>query len=172
VVFLDEPTLGLDPRGQQQLLELIQQVARDRNTAVVLGSQFLTEIERVCDDVVILDLGQVVARGSFEEVITRVQRNIPLQNCMRVQVPPAAVLETRQVLDGMPNILKLTHVNEAKGWLEMELVPGSNSSSVNSYQVNRILSALIRAKIPIIGFAPEERRSQDIFLNFAKDAIT
>jgi len=34
------------------------------------------------------------------------------------------------------------------------------------------LSALIRAKIPIIGFAPEERRSQDIFLNFAKDAIT
>jgi ABC-2 type transport system ATP-binding protein len=172
VVFLDEPTLGLDPRSQQQLLELIQQVARDRNTAVVLGSQFLTEIERVCDDVVILDLGQVVARGSFEEVITRVQRNIPLQNCMRVQVPPAAVLETRQVLDGMPNILKLTHVNEAKGWLEMELVPGSNSSSVNSYQVNRILSALIRAKIPIIGFAPEERRSQDIFLNFAKDAIT
>jgi ABC-2 type transport system ATP-binding protein len=172
VVFLDEPTLGLDPRGQQQLLELIQQVARDRNTAVVLGSQFFTEIERVCDDVVILELGQVVARGSIEEVITRVQRNIPLQNCMRVQVPPAAVLETRQVLDGMPNILKLTHVNEAKGWLEMELVPGSNSSSVNSYQVNRILSALIRAKIPIIGFAPEEGRSQDMFLNFAKDAIT
>lgn len=172
VVFLDEPTLGLDPRGQQQLLELIQQIARDRNTAVVLCSQFLTEIERVCDDVVILNLGQVVAKGSVEEVIRRVQRTIPLQNCMRVQVPPAAVLETCQVLDGMPNILKLTDVNEAKGWLEMELIPGSNSSSVNTYQVNRILSALIRAKIPILSFAPEEGRSQDIFLNFAKDAIT
>ena len=172
VVFLDEPTLELDPRGQQELLELIQQIARERNTAVVLGSPLLTEIERVCDDVVILNLGQVVARGSVEEVIARVRKNITPQNCMRVQVPPAAVLETRQVLDGMPNILKLIHVDEAKGWLEMELAPGSNSSSVNTYQVNRILSALIRAKIPIISFAPEEGRLQDIFLNFARDAVT
>jgi ABC-2 type transport system ATP-binding protein len=172
VVFLDEPTLGLNPRGQQELLELIRRIARERNTAVVLCSQFLTEIERVCDDVVILNLGQVVAKGSAQDVISRVQRNITPQNCMRVQVPPAAVLETRQVLDGMPNILKLTQVDEAKGWLDMELVSGSNSSSVNSYQVNRILSVLIRAKIPIISFAPEEGRLQDIFLNFAKDAIT
>lgn len=92
--------------------------------------------------------------------------------CMRIQVPPAAVVETRQVLDGMPNLLKLTHINEVKGWLEMELVPGSSRSSVNPYQVNRILSALIRAKIPIISFAPEEGRVQDIFLNFSKDALT
>jgi len=171
VVFLDEPTLELDPRDQQELLGLIRRIARERNTAVVLCSTLLTEIERVCDDVVILNLGQVLAKGSVEEVITRVHSNITLRNCMRVQVPPAAVLETRQVLDGMPNILKLTHVNEAKGWLEIELVPGSNNSSVNSYQVNRILSALIRAKIPIISFAPEEGRSQDMFLGFAKDAI-
>jgi ABC-2 type transport system ATP-binding protein len=172
VVFLDEPTLGLDPRGQQELLELIRRIARERNTAVVLCSQFLTEVERVCDDVVILNLGQVVAKGSVEEVIRRVQRNITPQNCMRVHVPPAAVLETRQVLDGMPNVLKLTQVDEAKGWLKMELIPGSNSSSINTYQVNKILRALIRAKIPIISFAPEEGCLQDIFLNFAKDAIT
>ena len=172
VIFLDEPTLGLDSHAQQELLELIQKIARERNTAVVVGTTLLTEIERVCDDVVILNLGQVVAKGSVKEVIDRIQRNITLRNCMRVQVPPAAVLETRQVLDGMPNILKLTDVNEVKGWLEMELVSGSNSASVNSYQVNRILSALIRAKIPIISFAPQERRSQDIFLNFSKDALT
>ena len=172
VIFLDEPTLGLDPHGQQELLELIQQIARKRNTAVVLSSQLLMEIERVCDDVVILNLGQIVARGSVEEVIDRVQRNSTLRNCMRVQVPPAAVLETRQVLDGMPNILKLTHVNEEKGCLEIELVSSSNSSSVNTYQVNRILRALIRAKIPIISFAPDEGSLQDTFLNFARDAIT
>lgn len=171
VVFLDEPTLGLDPRDQQELLELIQRIARERNTAVVLCSQHLTDIERICDEVVILNLGQVIAKGSVEEVIGRVQRNVTLRNCMHVRVPPAAVLETRQVLDGMPNILKLTHVNEAKGWLEMELVSGSTSSSVNTYQVNRILSALIRAKIPIISFAPEDGRLQDIVLNFASDAI-
>ncbi len=53
VVFLDEPTLGLDPRGQQELLDLIQRVARERNTGVVLCSHLLSEIENVCDDVIL-----------------------------------------------------------------------------------------------------------------------
>jgi hypothetical protein len=107
-----------------------------------------------------------------DEVIDRVQKNILSLNMMRVQVPPAAVLETRQVLEGMPNILKLARVNEAEGWLEMGLVPASNSSSINTYQVNNtILRALIRAKIPIISFAPEEGRLQNIFPNLTTDTI-
>jgi ABC-2 type transport system ATP-binding protein len=172
VVFLDEPTLGLDPQDQQELLILIRHIAHQRNTAIVLCTRLLAEVERVCDDVVILNLGQVVARGTVDEVIGRIQRNIISLNMMRVQVPPAAVVETRQVLEGMPNILKLTRVNEAEGWLEMGLVPVSNNTSVNTYQVNnKILRALIRAKIPIISFAPEDRRLPDVFLNLNIDAI-
>src|SRR5206468_11213209 len=53
VVFLDEPTLGLDPRGQQELLSMIQRIARERNAGVVLCSHLLSEIEGVCDDVII-----------------------------------------------------------------------------------------------------------------------
>jgi ABC-2 type transport system ATP-binding protein len=172
VVFLDEPALGLNPQDQQELFKLIRQIAHERNIAVVLCTQLLTEVERVCDDVVILNFGQVVARGAVDEVIGRMQRNIMSLDMMRVQVPPAAVVETRQVLEGMPNILKLTRVNEAEGWLEMGLVPVSNNTSVNTYQVNnKILRALIRAKIPIISFAPEDRRLPDVFLNLNTDAI-
>ena len=92
-------------------------------------------------------------------------------NFMRIQVPPAAVVEAQQILDGMPNILKLIHVNELKGRLDIELVPASHSNSVSAYQVNRILSALIRAKIPLISFAPADGRLKDVFLNFTADAI-
>src|SRR5215208_1532694 len=63
VVFLDEPTLGLDPRDQHDLLELIRQIAHERNIAVVLSTHLLTEVERVCDEVLILNLGQTIARG-------------------------------------------------------------------------------------------------------------
>jgi ABC-2 type transport system ATP-binding protein len=172
VMFLDEPTLGLDPHDQRDLLELIRQIARERNTAVVLSTPLLTEVERICDEVVILNLGQIVARGAAEEVIGRAQKNIISFNMMRVHVPPAAVLETRQVLEGMPNILKLTRINEAEGWLEMGLVPVSKNNPVNTYQVNNtILRALIRAKIPIISFAPEDRGAQDAFLNLATEGI-
>src|SRR5512147_990051 len=110
VVFLDEPTLGLDPRGQQELLELIQRIARERNTAVVLCSHLLSEIENVCDDVVILNVGQVVARGSVAEVIGRVQNNIILKNAVRVQVFPDSVADAREVLAAMPHITKVTSV--------------------------------------------------------------
>ena len=172
VVFLDEPTLGLDSGGQREFLELIRRIARERNIAILFCTHLLTEVERACDDVVILNLGQVVAKGTVDEVIGRAHRNLLSLNMMRVQVPPAAVVETRQVLEGMPNILKLTHINEAEGWLEMGLIPASSSSSVNTYQVNnRILGALIRAKIPIISFAPEEGRLPDMFLNLNQDVI-
>jgi hypothetical protein len=102
---------------------------------------------------------------------TKEYKVMALQNHMRVQVPRAAVLETRQVLDGMPNILKLTRVNEAMGWLEMDLNLGANHCSVNPYQVNRILSALIRAKIPIMSFTCEDGSSQEVFLNSTTDTI-
>ena len=90
---------------------------------------------------------------------------------MRIQVPPAAVLEARQILDGMPNILRLVHVNELKGWLNMELVPASHNNSVNAYRVNRILSALIRAKIPIVSFSSETEPLQNRFPNLTTDAV-
>ena len=58
VIFLDEPTLGLDPRGQHELLALIQRVARERNTGVILSSHLLSEIEGICDDVIIMNAGR------------------------------------------------------------------------------------------------------------------
>lgn len=172
VVFLDEPTLGLDPRGQQELLDLVQRIARERNTAVVLCSHLLSEIENVCDDVVILNVGQIVARGSVAEVVGRVQQNIILRNALRVQVPPESVTEARQVLEAMPNIMSVTPVGELEGWLRLELV-GPNSGEVEKiHQINnKILSMLIKAKIPILGFEVEGGRLQDVFLHLTEESI-
>lgn len=71
VVFLDEPTLGLDPAGQQDLLALITKIARQRNAGIILCSHDLPEVESVCDDVLILNLGKVLASGSVKQVIGR-----------------------------------------------------------------------------------------------------
>jgi ABC-2 type transport system ATP-binding protein len=172
VVFLDEPTLGLDPRGQAELLELVQRIARERNTGVVLCSHLLSEIENVCDDVVILNLGQIVARGTVAEVIGRVQQNIILRNALRVQVPVESVAEARRLLEAMPNILSVTPVGELEGWLRLELVPPNGGAVAKAYQINnKILGALIREKIPILGFEVEGGRLQDVFLHLTEESI-
>ena len=60
LVFLDEPTIGMDPQGRDDILELIGRIYRDLGIAVVLSPHLLEDIERVCDYVVILDAGKLV----------------------------------------------------------------------------------------------------------------
>lgn len=172
VVFLDEPTLGLDPRGQKELLELIQRIARERDAGIVLCSHMLSEIESICDDVVILNMGQVVAKGTVAEVIGRVQHNVILRNAMRVQVPASFVTSAKEVLTAVPNIKNVTPIGEMEGWLRLELMEPVNGNAAKAYQNNNsILSALIRAKIPILSFEVEGGRLHDVFLHLTEEAI-
>jgi ABC-2 type transport system ATP-binding protein len=68
VVFLDEPTLGLDPAGQREVLAMISAMASARGVTVVLSTHALAEVEQTCDRVLILDHGRVVAEGTVAEI--------------------------------------------------------------------------------------------------------
>ena len=167
VVFLDEPTLGLDPRGQQELLALIQRIAREHATGVILCSHSLSEIEGICDDVVILSSGQVVAKGPVKEVIGQTQRNV-----LRVQVAGPRVEDAHQVLAALPKVLRVTPAPDLSGWLRVELVAPADGVSPEDYQVNNdVLSALIRSNIPILSFEAEGGRLQDVFLYLTEEVI-
>lgn len=172
VVFLDEPTLGLDPRGQQELLNLIQRIARERNVGVILCSHALIEIEGYCDDVVILSAGQVVAQGSVAEVVGRVQGIPSLQNVLRIQVFPEVIEKALEVLGSAPNVKAATLVNDTDGWLRVELADVPDTSSARKQPVNnQILQALIHAKIPVLGFETTGSRLQDAFLELTAEII-
>jgi ABC-2 type transport system ATP-binding protein len=172
VMFLDEPTLGLDPRGQQELLALVRWIARERNVGVILCSHALSEIEVVCDDVVILNVGQVVATGTVAEVIGQAQRNVIQRNGIRIRVPSPSAAEARQVLEAMPDVMEVTPAGEMAGWLRVELVDQAHGTSSEDYHVNnRILEALIRAEIPILSFEAEGGRLQDVFFHLTEEAI-
>lgn len=60
LVFLDEPTNGMDPQGREEMLDLIVRIYRNLGIAVVVSSHILEDIERVCDYVVILDQGRLM----------------------------------------------------------------------------------------------------------------
>ena len=62
VLFLDEPTTGLDPRGRNELWAVIETVV-GWGTSVLLTTQYLEEAERLADDIVVIDHGRVIARG-------------------------------------------------------------------------------------------------------------
>ena len=70
LLFLDEPTTGLDPKARRDLWKLIEDIRR-RGTTVFLTTHYLDEAEKLSDDVAIMHRGEIIARGSPSELITR-----------------------------------------------------------------------------------------------------
>jgi len=70
VLFLDEPTTGLDPQSRRQLWDVIRDF-RNRGWTVVLTTHYMDEAERLCDRVAIIDQGKIIAQGSPAELISR-----------------------------------------------------------------------------------------------------
>ena len=71
VVFLDEPTLGLDPAGQRQMLAIVRRIAEERGATVLLSTHLLAEVEETCSRVLILNRARAVALGTVAEVAAR-----------------------------------------------------------------------------------------------------
>ncbi len=68
LIFLDEPTSGLDPNGRQEILELIIDISSKKDIQVLISSHILLDIEATCNDVVILNKGQLAAQGNISEL--------------------------------------------------------------------------------------------------------
>lgn len=65
LVFLDEPTNGLDPKGQALILELIERIWKESGISVVLSSHLLHDVDRICERIVIIARGQIVAHDTL-----------------------------------------------------------------------------------------------------------
>jgi ABC-2 type transport system ATP-binding protein len=72
IIFLDEPTTGLDPRGRRMMWDLIRGLVRDEAVTIFLTTQYLEEADQLADLVAVLDDGEVVAQGTPAELKRRV----------------------------------------------------------------------------------------------------
>lgn len=155
VVFLDEPTLGLDPSGQVQVLELVTRIAREHGVTVLISSHLLGEVEQVCDRVLILNRGRVVADGTVAEVA----RLAAAPRKAVVDVPSDRHDEALAMLTRR-GVLAQQAGDGRRGRLELT-VPGETTSEQVSAPA---LGCLLTAGIPVLGFRLEGGRLSDAFL--------
>jgi ABC-2 type transport system ATP-binding protein len=66
LLFLDEPTNGMDPKGRDEMLELIRDIAHNKGINLILSSHLLPDVEYTCDHVVVMDKGQVATQGPID----------------------------------------------------------------------------------------------------------
>lgn len=109
LLLLDEPTSGLDPRGRDEMLALIHDIPARTGTSVILSTHILPDVEKVCDQVVVIAGGEVLYAGALEPLIAPesgiyevrskgdpepLRRALELQRCV-VKLQGAATLEVR-----------------------------------------------------------------------------
>jgi ABC-2 type transport system ATP-binding protein len=99
ILFLDEPTTGLDPQSRRQLWDIIRQFQRDGGT-VLLTTHYMDEAERLCDRLAIVDHGQIIAEGSPPDLIDRLGGH----HVVEFSVSGYSDGATRQAWNGLPSV--------------------------------------------------------------------
>jgi ABC-2 type transport system ATP-binding protein len=103
ILFLDEPTTGLDPRSRAELWEVIEGLVRD-GTTVLLTTQYLEEADYLADNIVVIDHGSIIAQGTAQELKSQIGGGVlEIHLVNRHQAPQVAQLLVG-IGDGVPKV--------------------------------------------------------------------
>jgi ABC-2 type transport system ATP-binding protein len=164
VLFLDEPTLGLDPAGQRQILSTIRRIADEHGATVLLSTHLLAEVEEICSRVLILNRGRIVAQGTVSEVA----RQAGAPRSARLRVAAHDVERAADTLARASAVERAEVASGQLGWLTVTLAQ-SNGRAPDDL-VHDALRSLIDAGIPLFSFELEGARLSDAFLAMTEPA--
>ena len=139
IVFLDEPTTGLDPQARRNFWDLVQTI-RARETTVVLTTHYMEEAYVLCDQIAIMDKGQVIAEGSPDALLSEHYNEVILE------LPLAVVCSAADHLQ--PRILETEQVVQ-----------------FSSREVSQTLTELMQAGINLQKLRVRERNLEDLFID-------
>ncbi|MER6303947.1 ATP-binding cassette domain-containing protein [Kitasatospora sp. NPDC001539] len=146
VIFLDEPTTGLDPRSRRTMWEIIQRLVAERGVTIFLTTQYLEEADQLADRIAVLDGGRIVAEGTAEEL----KRIVP-GGRIRLRFADAARLAGAAALFDYATADAETLVLD---------IPGDNSVLT----VRAVLDALDNASLQAESLVVETADLDDVFL--------
>ncbi len=156
VLFLDEPTTGLDPQSRQGLWVAIEELVRN-GTTVLLTTQYLEEADRLARDIVVIDHGRVIAEGTPAQLKADLGTSVV-----------SVTLADREAMDlAVPLLAPFSEKAPVVEDLVMELTVTDGPRAGAD-----VLRALDAANVPIAGLALREPSLDDVFLNLTGHKTT
>ncbi len=144
LLFLDEPTNGLDPEGRTEILSLLRNLVEKKNKSLLLCSHILPDVEGLCEDVILLDEGKVLRQGAIHDMLSS------LGSLYRLRTFGGDELGQRLETEG------LIQERKEDGELIVKLPPGKEVSYIFG------LASQLGAQIRLL--EAEKRSLLDIFL--------
>ena len=109
VLFLDEPTIGLDVVSQKTVREFLKLHNQTRKTTILLTSHYMADIQELCQRVVIIDQGSIFFDGRLEEIVDRFadSKVVTIQCPEALTTPEGPLLEHGEIMERTEGMLKL-----------------------------------------------------------------
>jgi ABC-2 type transport system ATP-binding protein len=153
VLILDEPTIGLDPAQIIEVRNLIRDLGKERT--VMLSTHILSEAQQVCDRVLIINKGKIVAEDTPERLQAR------LAGVQKVLVKVAGDSDGLEaVVNGVPGVVRTSQ--GVDGGLELEMLPGQDIRP-------HLARAVITANFDLLELRPVSISLEDIFIELTRE---
>lgn len=159
VIILDEPMVGLDPKQIIEIRDLIRELGRKHT--VILSSHILSEVSAVCDHIMIIANGKLVASDSPEGLQRRMNGSAELE--LEVKGSPEEVQNALHMLGDVESV-------ESKGAEQSDCVKVTVIAKENVDIREEVFYALADARLPIMSMHRFEKSLEDIFLELTGDA--
>jgi ABC-2 type transport system ATP-binding protein len=150
LLFLDEPTLGLDPDVSVRVRAHIAALRRERGKTIVLTTHYMREAEALCDEIAFIKGGRILARGSPDDL----KRQIRIGDVIALKLDPPRV----PWLGDMPGILRS---EEAEGWVECTVDDAEK-------RLPEVLRALHSEGVVVHNLAVKEPDLEEVFVELAR----
>ena len=149
LLFLDEPTTGLDPQSRRQLWDVIRAL-KARGRTVVITTHYMDEAERLCDRVAVIDHGKVIALGTPKELIARVGGEHVVEFTADGDLPAAV----RSALDRLPSVQAVRE--EGGGYALAVAEPAA--------AIPPLMDLLRSHNVPLVGLTTRTATLEDVFV--------
>ena len=159
VVILDEPTVGLDPLQIVEIRELIRSLGRDHT--VILSTHILSEVQTVCDRVLMIHKGRLVARGTPAELEAQFAGRVTYHVTAK-----AGLLEAREALESVPGVRDVEGREDDAGRCRLEVTVSDPGEDMDE----RLSFALSDRRIPVLRLEREQASLEDVFLALTREA--
>lgn len=156
ILILDEPTVGLDPKQIIEIRETIRSLGQ--NHTVILSSHILPEVQAVCDRILVIHHGKIVADGTSAELSERMEGAEQLD--MTIEGEPAGVLSTLRAVPGIAEAI----VTQEDGKKSIYRITAEPDADIR----HSVFDALSQNHMPILSMQQVELSLEDIFLELTE----
>jgi ABC-2 type transport system ATP-binding protein len=160
VIMLDEPTTGLDPRGQAEVRDIVKDLKK-KNRLVFMSSHLLNEVQEICDEVAMIDHGKLIVYDTLSNVTTRFSGD----GSSTVEIELSRDIDDQSVNRNIGLLVSVSSVEK----IDPKKIRVHFSGGIQSQE--RLLQDLATMKIGMISFRPSASALEDTYLSLIKDTL-